>query len=130
MVFKPLMRPIRIVLRWQLIATTALSLLAFPIWGAHGAISAALGGLVNVVAGWVYGWRVSQGEPRTAGEVLGTMLKAEAVKVLLIIAQLGLVLVYYRDIVHPAFFIAFVVTVGLFAAAIAVREPGEEKQST
>ena len=130
MVFKPLMRPIRTVLRWQLIATVVLSLLALVLWGAHGAVSAALGGLVNLVAGAVYGWRVSQSEARTAGEALRTMLRAEGMKVLLIIVGLWLALANYKEIVHAAFFVAFVVTVGIFAAAIAVRDPGEEKTST
>jgi ATP synthase protein I len=130
MVFKPLMKPIRTVLRWQLIVTVVLSLLALIPWGAHGAVSAALGGLVNLVAGGVYGWRVSQSEARTAGEALRTMMKAEGMKIVLIIAGLWLVLATYREIVHAAFFVAFVITVGIFAAAIAVRDPGEEKTST
>ena len=130
MVFKPLMKPIRTVLRWQLIVTVVLSLLALILWGAHGAVSAALGGLVNLVAGGVYGWRVSQSEARTAGEALRTMMKAEGMKIVLIIAGLWLVLATYREIVHAAFFVAFVITVGIFAAAIAVRDPGEEKKST
>ena len=130
MVFKPLMRPIRTVLRWQLIVTVVLTLLALILWGAHGAVSAALGGLVNLVAGSVYGWRVSQSEARTAGEALRTMMKAEGMKVVLIIAGLWLVLANYKEIVHAAFFVAFVITVGIFAAAIAVRDPGEEKTST
>ena len=130
MVFKPQMRPIRIVLRWQLIVTAVLTLVSSLLWGVHGGLSAALGGAVNLVAGWVYGWRVSQGEARSPGEVLATMFKAEAIKILLIIAQLGLVLVNYKDIVHVAFFATFVITVGVFAAAIAVRETGEEKTST
>ena len=130
MVFKPLMRPIRTVLRWQLIVTVVLTLLALILWGAHGAASAALGGVVNLVAGGVYGWRVSQSEARTAGEALRTMMKAEGMKVVLIIAGLWLVLANYKEIVHAAFFVAFVITVGIFAAAIAVRDPGEEKTST
>jgi len=130
MVFKPLMRPIRTVLRWQLIATVVLSLLALVLWGAHGALSAALGGLVNLAAGGVYGWRVSQGEARTAGEALRTMMKAEGMKILLILAGLWAVLTAYKEIVHAAFFVAFVITVGIFAAAIAVRDPGVEKTST
>jgi len=129
MVFKPLMKPIRTVLRWQLIVTVVLSLLALILWGAHGAVSAALGGLVNLVAGGVYGWRVSQSEARTAGEALRTMMKAEGMKIVLIIAGLWLVLATYREIVHAAFFVAFVITVGIFAAAIAVRDPGEGKTS-
>jgi ATP synthase protein I len=129
MVFKPQMRPIRIVLRWQLIVTAVLTLVALLLSGRDGALSAALGGGVNLVAGWVYGWRVSQGEARTAGEALRTMLRAEGIKILLIIAQLWLVLAYYRDIVHWAFLATFVITVGVFAAAIAVRDP-EQKTST
>ena len=129
MVFKPQMRPIRIVLRWQVIVTVVLTLVALLLSGRDGALSAALGGGVNLVAGWAYGWRVSQGEARTAGEALMTMLRAEGIKVLLIIAQLWLVLAYYKDIVHWAFLATFVITVGIFAAAIAVKEP-EQKTST
>ena len=130
MVFKPQMRPIRIVLQWQIIVTAVLALVALLLWGWDGALSAALGGAINVIAGWVYGWRVSQGEARTPGEVLATMLKAEAIKILLIIGQLWLVLANYKDIVHVAFLATFVITVGVFAAAIAVRETGEDKSST
>lgn len=122
MPFKPGLRPIRIVLQWQVIVTAVLSLLAALLWGRDGALSAALGGVVNIVAGGVYGWRVVQGEARTAGDALRTMLRAEALKVLLIILGLWLVLANYRDIVHEAFFAAFVITVGVFAAAIAVRD--------
>lgn len=129
-VFKPQLRPIRIVQRWQLIATAALTLVALLLWGRDGALSAALGGAVNLTAGWVYGWRVSQREARTAGEALRTMMRAEGMKILLIVIQLWLVLAYFRDIVHVAFFAAFVITVGIFAAAIAVRDPDEEKTST
>jgi len=130
MVFKPQMRPIRVVTRWQVIATAALTMVALLLWGRDGAVSAALGGAVNIVAGWVYGWRVSQGEARTAGEALRTMMRAEGLKVLLIIVQLLLVLTNYREIVHAAFFAAFVITVGIFAAAIAVKDPVEQKPST
>jgi ATP synthase protein I len=120
------MRPIRVVLRWQLIVTVVLALLAMVLWGRDGAVSAALGGLINIAAGWVYGWRVSQGEAKSAGEALRTMFRAEAFKVLLIIVGLWLVLQNYRDIVHVAFFATFVITIGVFAAAIAVRDTEEE----
>jgi len=82
---------------------------------------------VNIVAGGVYGWRVTRGEARTAGEGLATMFRAWAIKVLLIVTQLVMVLSLYRDIVHAAFFAAFVVTVAVFAAAVAVRDPGDNK---
>jgi ATP synthase protein I len=127
---RPLPRPIRIVLRWQFIVTVALTLVAGLLWGGAGALSAVLGGAVNIVAGGVYGWRVSRREARTAGEALATMFRAEAIKVLLIIAGLLLVLMGYRDIVHLAFLATFMITVLVFAAAIAVRDPREEKKTS
>ena len=113
---------------WQLIATASLTLAAAIPWGMHGAISAALGGAVNIVAGGVYGWRAAQGEARTAGEALRTIFRAEAIKVLLIFVGLWLVLSSYKDIVHAAFFSSFVVTVAVFAAAVAVRETDENSR--
>jgi ATP synthase protein I len=128
MVFKKQIRPVRIVLRWLLIVTAVLTLVAALLWGWDGAISAALGGAINFVAGWVYGWRVSQGEARSAGEALRTMFRAEAIKVVLIFAGLWLALSLYKDIVHVAFFATFVITVGVFAAAIAVRDAEEKNR--
>jgi ATP synthase protein I len=127
-VFKRQIRPIRIVLRWQLIVTAVLTLVAALLWGRDGALSAALGGAVNIVAGWAYGWRVSQAETRSAGEALATMFRAEAIKVLAIVVGLWLVLSNYGDIVHVAFFATFVITVGVFAAAIAVRDTEENNR--
>lgn len=117
--------PIHTVVRWQVIATVVLALVAALVWGREGAISAALGGAVNVVAGWVYGWRISRGKVRTAGEALRTMLRAEAIKIVLILAGLWIALTVYKDMVHVAFFATFVITVVVFAAAIAVPDAGE-----
>jgi ATP synthase protein I len=125
--FASRIRPFRIVLGWQLIATVALAFLAALLWGWDGALSAFLGGAVNLVASGAYGWRVSRVGARTAGEALATMFRAWGIKVLLIVAQLLLVLSFYQGIVHAAFFAAFVVTVGVFAAAIAVRDAGDNK---
>ena len=126
MVFKLPPRPIRIVLLWQVIVTAALTLVAALLWGRDGAISAALGGAVNFVAGSIFGWRVAQGSARSAGEALRSALRAESIKIVVIIAGLWMVLANYRDIVHVAFFASFVITVGVFAAAIAVRDTEEK----
>jgi len=120
--------PIYTVVRWQLIATTALALAAAFLWGRDGAVSAALGGAINAVAGAVYGWRVSRRQARTAGEALQTMLRAEAIKIVLILAGLWIALSVYKDMVYAAFFAAFVITVVVFAAAIAV--PGADDNKT
>ena len=126
MVFKLPPRPIRIVLLWQVIVTAVLTLVAALLWGRDGAISAALGGAVNFVAGSIFGWRVAQGEARSAGEALRSALRAESIKIVVIIAGLWMVLSNYKDIVHVAFFASFVITVGVFAAAIAVRDTEEK----
>ena len=120
-------RPFRIVLRWQFIATAVLTLVAALLWGWDGAVSAALGGTVNIVAGAIYGWRVARVESQTAGEALVTLFRAWGIKVLLIVAGLMTVLSVYGNIVHAAFFAAFVVTVMVFAAAVAVRDAGDNK---
>ena len=111
---------------WQLIATAALAVIAGVWSGMHGATSAILGGLINVVAGLVYAALLvvgtAGGRPRGAHRALMAMFRAEAGKVLAIIAQLWLVLSTYGDVVHPAFFATFVVTVIVFSMAFFVRE--------
>jgi ATP synthase protein I len=121
-------RPFQIVLRWQLIAIALLALLAWPLWGMDGALSAALGGGINLAAGWVYGWRVANGARLTAGDALRTLFRAWALKVVVIVGLLWFALTQYRSIVHAAFFGAFVITVAVFAAAIAVRDTEPSSQ--
>ena len=115
-------KPIRAVLRWQVVATVAVALGA-GIWvGRHGAISAVLGGSINQLADLAYALMVSGGGIRTAGNTLRTLFRAEAVRVLLLVVLLGTVLTSYKDVVHPAFFLSFVVSVIVFRAAILVKE--------
>jgi ATP synthase protein I len=121
------MRPIRIVLGWQVIVTAILTLAFGFLWGAHAAFSAALGGAVNVVAGCGYAFMVARGKSGSVGEALRAIFRAEAVKIILILVQLPIVLNNYKDIVHGAFFTSFVITVAVFAAAIAVRDTDPDK---
>lgn len=127
MVFRVHMRPIRTVLRWQLLATAVLTLVSAIPWGKDGALSAALGGSINLAAGWAYGWVLSRSAKASPGEALRTMFRAEAIKVLLIIILLWLVFVNYGSIVHAAFLGTFAITVAIFAAAIAVRDTDDNK---
>ena len=115
-------RPIRTTLRWQLIVSAVLAAAGGLIWGMHGALSAALGGLVNVIAGFAYGWLVSRRARQSAGQALVTMFRAEGVKILLIVVQLWVVLVNYREMVVASFLIAFVATVLVSATAIVVKD--------
>ena len=115
-------KPIRTVLRWQLIATAALMLAGGVLAGVHGALSAALGGAVSISAGLVSAVVASKGKAQSAAEVLGGALMAEGVKIGLIVLLLWLVLATYDDVVAPAFFGSFIVTVLIFGMAFFVRE--------
>ena len=88
----------------------------------HGALSALLGGLVNVTAGVVYAVIVGLGRARTPGDTVRTMIRAEAAKITLIVLQLWLVLTTYRDVVAAALIAAFVVTVLVWTTAIVMRD--------
>jgi ATP synthase protein I len=119
-------KPIRTVLRWQLIATAGVATIAGLWAGERGAISALLGGAVNVLAGVVYAFVLGVGlgarPVPDAGTTLVAMFRAEAAKVLVIVGGLWLTLSTYRDVVPAAFFAAFLITVVVFSMAIFVRD--------
>ncbi len=118
----PLGRPIRTVLRWQVVVTAAAALVAAWFEGMHAGVSALAGGLVSIVAGLAAALVAARGEAKSAGGILVGALKAEAVKIGLMFILLPLVLVTYRDVVMLVFFAAFLVTAVLFSMAFFVRE--------
>jgi ATP synthase protein I len=120
--FGALSKPIRTVLRWQLLATVVLTLLAGMQAGAHGAWSAGLGGAISVCAGWGSGLVAATGKGESAGGVLVTALMAEGVKLGVIAALLGIVLVVYAEVVVPVFLGSLVLTALIFSMAFFVRE--------
>jgi len=115
-------KPIRRVLRWQAIVTAGMAAVAWAWAGGHAALSAVLGGIVNITAVVVYAVVLGVSNPSSAGGTVAAIFRAEAGKILVIIAQLWLVLTTYRDVVPAAFFAAFVVTVLLFRLAFFDRD--------
>ena len=115
-------KPIRTVLRWQLLATAALMLVAGAWVGTHGALSAALGGAVSIFSGLASAIVATLGKAKSAGGVVVTALTAEAIKIGLIGVFLWLVLANYDGVVVLAFIVSFLVTVVIFAMAFFVRE--------
>jgi ATP synthase protein I len=115
-------KPIRTVLRWQVVATAALALIAGALAGGHGALSAALGGAVSIFSGLASAVVASLGRAQSAEGVLLAVLRAEAVKIGLIVVLLWLVLATYRDVAVLVFLGSFAVTVVIFAMAFFVRE--------
>lgn len=120
---KPLStKPYRAVLLAQAAATLVIAGIAGSWVGVHGALSAVLGGVINLSAGVVYAFVLAVAPPRTTGGAIAAMFRAEAAKIFVIMALLWLVLSTYHEAVLPAFLAAFVVTVLLFRVALFVRD--------
>jgi ATP synthase protein I len=115
-------KPIRTVLRWQLIATAVLAVAAGMLAGAHGALSAALGGTISVCAGWMSAVVATRGRDASAGGVLLTAFKAEGVKLGVLALLSWLVLRTYAEVVVAVFLGSLVATVLIFSMAFFVRE--------
>ncbi len=115
-------RALRTVLRWQLLVTAALAAISALAAGRHGAVSAALGGLVSFVAGLGFAAVASASRKDSVGLAMLAALRAEAVKIVLIVALLWVVLSVYKSVVIVAFIGTFTVTVIVFALALFVRE--------
>jgi ATP synthase protein I len=110
------------VLVWQAVATAIIASIAGLWVGGHGALSALLGGVINLSAGVVYAFVLAIAPGKTAGATMVALFRAEAAKILVIIGQLWLVLATYGDVVLPAMLAAFVATVLLFRVALFVRD--------
>jgi ATP synthase protein I len=119
-------KPVLTILKWQAIATFAITVVAGVWAGGHAALSAVLGGVVNASATVVYAFVLRMGlasrGPTAAGRGLAAMFRAEAAKLFVIVLQLWFVLTQYRDLVSAAFFAAFIVTVLLSSVALLARD--------
>jgi ATP synthase protein I len=107
---------------WQLVATAVVAAIGGWAAGWHGALSGLLGGIINVSAGIVFAVLARVGTPPTAAGTVHAMIRAETAKITVIVLQLWLVLSTYKDVVHGAFFAAFVVTVLVTQAGILIRD--------
>lgn len=98
-------------LRLQIIATSVVAVVAFVISGSHAATSAAAGGAA-VIVGAFFAAKIAQRSKKDATAVLVNLLKAEAVKVLVIVALLFITFKVYKQLVP------FALIAGLAAAAL------------
>ena len=118
--------PIRVVLRWQFIATVVLGVAAGLAAGTHAAASALLGGGVSLAAGWAGGVVAGRKRAASAMDVVTGALLAEVTKLGLIVLLLGLVVALYRDVAMGVFVGAFIVTMLIYSMAFFV--PDNKKQ--
>ena len=115
-------KAIRTVLRWQVLLTLALAGIAGWVSGPHGALSAALGGLVSFLAGVAFAAMASRARADSAVGVISGALRAEAIKIIVIVLLLWLVMTVYKSVVTVAFFGAFIAATVVFSGAAFVRE--------
>ena len=113
--------PIQAVLWRMVYATAATALIAWVWQGHHGALSALLGGIINIVAGAAFARVIARGHGKTAGGILRIAIRAEISKIALIVGLMWLVLVHYRQVVPGVFIGTFILTVVIFSMAIRVR---------
>jgi ATP synthase protein I len=101
----------------QVLCTAAISLLSAWLAGIHGAISAAFGGSIGIIAGLAFVALAARSKPKSAGEALYAALRAEAVKVILMVVLLWVVLATYKNVVATGLIGGFIASVLIFTTA-------------
>ena len=103
----------RNMLRWQVIATVVVTLIAGVAGGVAAGISALFGGSAVIIGAWFAAKIAEKGQTKTqATAVLLNLLKAEAVKILIVAIILFAVFKLYQSLVP------FALIAGLAAAAL------------
>ncbi|MEE9332372.1 MAG: ATP synthase subunit I [Methylophilaceae bacterium] len=98
-------------LRSQVLATAAVAVIAFAVSGMNAGLSAIAGGLSVALAAFIAS-KVAISKRKDAASILGSMLKAELIKILLIVLFLYITITAFKALVPWA------LIVGLAAAAI------------
>ncbi|MER0202442.1 MAG: ATP synthase subunit I [Nitrosomonas sp.] len=115
-------RPLKIVLRVQLLITLVVAVAIGVFLGMQSAISAALGGSVSVISSAAYAIIVSHHKGYTAGETVRTALRAESVKIILTVSLLWVVFKFYENLNASAFIGTFILTVLAYSMALLVSD--------
>jgi ATP synthase protein I len=120
-------KPLQTVLRWQLLSTTIITIGLAAIYGAEVAVSALLGGMVSVISPAVFAVIVSRHKGYTVGGTIRTALRAEAVKISVIVLLLWLVFKVYENVNAIAFIGMFILTVIMHSMALFVSEKNKQE---
>jgi ATP synthase protein I len=115
-------KPVRTVLVWQVLLTALLAVIAGLLAGIHGAVSAALGGIVSVIAGLAFALVMQSSNIQSADGTVVAALRAEATKIGLAVILLWLVLALYKDVVLIVFIGSFIFSILVFSMAFFVRD--------
>lgn len=115
-------RPLKIVIFWQLVFAVLAAILCGLLSGVNAAISGFLGAIISAIAGVAYAVLVSRHSGYSASGTLRTALRAEAVKIFIIIMSLWVVFAVFKDLQPVMFIGSFVVAVLISSMAVFVPE--------
>ncbi|MDP1549670.1 MAG: ATP synthase subunit I [Nitrosomonas sp.] len=115
-------RPLNIVLRLQLFVTLIAALVIWFFLSMHDAVSAVLGGAVSVISSAAFAIIISRHKGYTAEGTIRTALRAEAVKIILIVSMLWMVFNNYEDVNAFAFIGTFILNVLVYSMALFVSD--------
>ncbi len=120
-------RPLKIILRIQLLVTLIAASVFWIMMDLHGGISALLGGMISVITTAAYAVMVSRHSGFTAGAALRTALRAEAVKIILTIGFLWVVFKYYESVNAFVFIGTFMLIVLIYSFALLIADDTKSK---
>lgn len=115
-------RPLNIMLRAQLFLTLVIVIVFSFLSNFHSVISAMLGGMVSLVSSAAFAVIVSQHEGYTAGGAIRIAVKAEIVKICLIVVLLWVVLKNYEGVNALIFIGTFILTILVHSMALFVSD--------
>lgn len=119
----------RAAMRLQAIVTAAAVLLSGWFAGVHGAVSALLGGLIGIAGSLAFARIATKSKAKSADDVLVSALKAEGVKLSLMIGLLIGVLMAYREAVVGVLVATFVASAVLFGMGAFARSRQVEQKT-
>ncbi len=115
-------RPLSFVLRVQLLLTLVVVIIFVFLSDLQSAVSAVLGGMVSLISSAVFAIIISQHKGYTADAAIRTAIRAEIVKIGLIVILLWVVFKNFESINAFAFIGTFVLTVLAHSMALFVSD--------
>lgn len=115
-------RPFYIVLCVQSISVFVLAVILWLLLGLHGALSVILGGAISVISTAAFVMIISISKGYTADDTVRIALRAEAVKIIIIVSLLWLAFKYYENINAVAFIGAFIFNVLIYSIVLLIAD--------
>lgn len=117
-------KAIRTILRWQIIGTVIAAAGGAAAFGFDCAMSIALGGGIGIVAALAFDFASGRRDRNSldASAVVFRALRAEAVKIGVMLVSVLAVLFIYKEVMKLPFIAAFIVSMLSLSAAFFVRE--------